>query len=317
MNKNYGLTTCGGGIYRGDGENPFFTLVGAEAKITELHIKDGCQRIEEKALEEREELCRLSIPPSVKTIGFMAFYGCTSLSEVLFSEGLEYISACAFYDCAIKALRLPNSVKYIGDDSFSIIGLNEVTLPCGVEYVGGGAFTHNDKKYNEYSGGYYLGSDSNPYLCLVRPKDICVFEFTVHKDCKIIYSSAFKQCRNLEEIKLPNGVLHIGKGAFRECENLKAVYLPDGLRVIDECAFADCAKLSDIKIPRGKITIEAAAFMGCSSLTELELMGATVDDNAFDGCLSLERVTVGPEASLLGDDIFSDCPRVKINRLIK
>ena len=155
MSKKYSLTTCkSGGIYRGDGESPYFTLVGAEAKITELHIENGCQRIEEKALEEREELCRLSIPPSVKTIGFMAFYGCSSLSDVSFPRGLEIIEDCAFYDCALEEIKLPKGLAHIGNDAFSIMGLKSVTLPDSVSFIGDGAFTHNPLKFNEYEGGY-------------------------------------------------------------------------------------------------------------------------------------------------------------------
>ena len=74
--------------------------------------------------------CNLVIPSTVKTIGNQAFYGNsrnTSLSDkeiigIEFNEGLEDIGKEAFYKCndlIDTTIKLPNSIKHIGDNAFS------------------------------------------------------------------------------------------------------------------------------------------------------------------------------------------------------
>ena len=72
----------------------------------------------------------LQIPFTVKTIGDQAFYGNsrnTSLSDkeiigIEFNEGLEDIGKEAFYKCndlIDTTIKLPNSIKHIGDNAFA------------------------------------------------------------------------------------------------------------------------------------------------------------------------------------------------------
>ena len=71
-NLNYNKTD--GSRYLGNASNPYLVLVSADEDITELDVKDGCRVIMGNALANNSNLCRLSIPSSVKYIGFMAFF---------------------------------------------------------------------------------------------------------------------------------------------------------------------------------------------------------------------------------------------------
>ena len=297
----------GGARYLGNEKNPYLVLVSGFEDIEDCVVADGCKIIMGNAFHGNTKLLYVEFPKSLRYIGFIAFYGCESLRDIELPEGLLSVDSCAFEDCALTAIALPDTLCKIGRDAFSCVTLKEVTLPDSVSRIGSGAFTGNTLKFNEYDGGYYLGSRKNPYLCFMRLCDGDAVSVRVHSNCRIIYSNAFNRRKSLEAVMLPTGLTSIGDGAFRECECLIAINLPESVELIGECAFASCESLSDIKLPEGKTEVESGAFMSCCSLEEIELNSAVVGDNAFSGCARLKRVTVGGGSNLYGDYIFSDC----------
>ena len=298
----------GGGYYLGNDSEPYLVLVRADGDVKRLEIEDGCKIIFGNAAANNEYLAELSIPASVRSIGFMAFYGCTSLKELSLPEGVAHIDTCAFFDTGIKRLVLPKSLEYIGFDAFSTVSLEEVTLPSYVKHIGHGAFTENELRFNEYGGGYYLGSEASPYILFMRPCDRSVESIALHGDTRLIYSSAFKRCERLRSVTLPEGLTEIGYDAFRECTSLGSVRIPESVTLIGENAFASCTALTELSLPMGRIELEAGAFMGCTSVKQVELGAATVGDNAFDGCESLITFKTGEGSNLYGDCIFAECP---------
>lgn len=296
--------------YLGNKDNPYLVLVSSD-EVSNCKVVDGCKIIMGKAFSDLETLASIMIPSSVKYIGFMAFYGCNNLKELELNEGLIKIDDCVFELCNFNKIKLPNSLEYLGRDSFCISGLTDVTLPNNLKYLGSCAFTENEHKYNQYNNGYYFGSENNPYLCLVKVIDKECTNFVMHQDCKFVYSNAFLKLRNLKEVKLSDKVVQIGYSAFRECMSLEKVYIPETVEFFDEECFASCDKLKEITFPTSKITIDSGAFMGCNSLKEITLKNAIVGDNAFDGCSSLEKIIIGDGCNLYGDYIFSDCPSLR------
>ena len=90
----------------------------------------------------------LTIPQDTKTIGANAFRGCSGFTELKFQTtewyaALNTIDDAAFYKCGFKgALVLPESVKTIGNGAFNqCAGLTgTLTIPKNVESVGENAF---------------------------------------------------------------------------------------------------------------------------------------------------------------------------------
>lgn len=297
----------GGGYYLGCESEPYLVLVRTDGDLKRLEIEEGCRIILGNAAANNEKLSELSIPASVRSIGFMAFYGCTSLKELSLPEGVVHIDACAFFDTGIKELMLPRSLEYIGFDAFSTVSLESVTIPDGIKHIGHGAFTENALKFNEYEGGYYLGSEASPYIMLMRPCDKKTQSIALHEDTRLIYSSAFKGCERLRSVTLPEGLTEIGVDAFRECTSLESIRIPESVTLIGENAFACCTAITELSLPSGRLELEAGAFMGCTSVKQVELGAATVGDNAFDGCTSLVSFKAGDGSNLYGDCIFADC----------
>jgi len=80
------------------------------------------------------------------------------------------------------------------------------------------------------------------------------------KTVKLIGTGAFKECKHLEKVEMPDSVLHIMEGAFKNCTKLEEVRIGAGIRQIDKNAFAGCNHLQTIVLPDKKgIKIEADA----------------------------------------------------------
>lgn len=73
--------------------------------------------------------------------------------------------------------------------------------------------------------------------------DINIFNF---KNMNIV-PSYYYYSTNIEEIILPEHILHINHGAFLNCKKLKKVILPNSLHSIQQHAFSDTPNLTEIE----------------------------------------------------------------------
>ncbi len=71
---------------------------------------------------------------------------------------------------------------------------------------------------------------------------------------------AFRKCRSLTSITIPNSVTSIGSNAFSTCSSLTSITIPDSVTSIGHSAFLFCASLTDITIPDSVTRIGGLAF---------------------------------------------------------
>ena len=104
------------------------------------------------------------------------------------------------------------------------------------------------------------------------------------KDLKEVGSYCFANCKNLKEVKFNSEVTNFGDNTF-ENSSVKKVTLPGNLQKISKAMFKNCKNLTSVSFPNKLLF---------------------VDDEAFYGCTSLSKMTVGEGIRKIGKDTFSN-----------
>ena len=125
----------------------------------------------------------------------------------------------------------------------------------------------------------------------------------------------FGMKNEIKKLILNEGVTEIFEYAFYECKNLEEIELPNSLKLIDKSAFKDCISLKKLEIPSGVTSIRAAAFSNCDSLTGKLFIPKNVSwlgTFVFAGCDGLTSVEFEDGFSgRIGNDSFKYCSGVK------
>ena len=105
-------------------------------------------------------------------------------------------------------------------------------------------------------------------------------------------------------------VTSLKREAFKDCKELTAVIIPDSVEKIGNCAFKGCGALTDVKLPEGLKELRIEAFMNCSSLAKIDLPDGLkrIDSNAFSGT-AISSLTIPANVQEIGS-IFKNCPNL-------
>ena len=266
------------------------------------------------------KLSSITIGENVKTIPDYAFKGRSGLTSVTIPNGVTSIGWDAFYGCSrLTSVTIGNSVTSIGDYAFSgCSSLTSIIIPDSVTSIGGGAFSGCDLlAYNEYDNAYYLGSDINKYVVLVKTVSSSITSCNINDNCKIICNNSFDSCNKFTSITIPNRVTSIGDYAFKGCNSLTSV-----IWNAENCIsagswnspiFFGCSKLSNITIGEDVKSIPGAMFSRCSGLTNITIPNSvtSIGYRAFYECSSLTSITIGNSVSFIGEYAFYGCSSLK------
>lgn len=253
-------------------------------KLT-VYTNEGTNKWRSEVPDIKGAVITLEIMKGVTAIEDEAFFGCTSLNEVLIADTVENIGPKGFAYCtSLKQIRIPSSVKEIGKLAFSVCNsLAEIYLSEGLEYIGERAF---------------LGC---PMENIVLPEGI-----------KIIKDRAFVDCKNLKSITIPEGVNFIDGGIFAGCLSLETVNLPETATQIAGGAFYKCISLKTINIPENIMSLGMGTFAGCASLETINipLKVTVLDESVFQDCASLESIEIPKDVVKIAESAFEGCTRL-------
>ena len=105
------------------------------------------------------------------------------------------------------------------------------------------------------------------------------------------------------DIKIPAAlggvkVTRIGWDAFRNCKELTSVTIPESVTTIDDIVFIGCAGLKSVTIPSRVKSIGEHVFERCSELTEVTMLGERPEapETLFPGCGKLKAIHVPANA---------------------
>ncbi len=252
-------------------------------------------------------LTNVAIPASVTTIGQAAFYDCTSLINVAIDSGLTNIGSDAFEGCtSLSSVTIPGSVTSIGGYAFeSCTSLTNVTIPAHVTSIGDDAFFDCTSLINVVIpasvtsiGTAPFGGDTSLTAITVDAENSFFSStngilFDKSQDTLIQYPGSLRG-----NYTIPGRVTTIAYEAFYHCTNLTGITIPASVSIaftnsegFDGGGFAGCSSLTNATIADGVTSIGAGEFSGCSSLTSITIPNSVT--SIGDGAFSVGRANPG------------------------
>lgn len=107
----------------------------AGTAITEIAVPQTITALENNVFSGCQQLQKVTLSPTLRTIGSSTFENCTALSEMVVPEAVTSIGNNAFSGCsALSSITLPETLTKIGSYAFSdCSALTELTIPSSVE----------------------------------------------------------------------------------------------------------------------------------------------------------------------------------------
>ena len=160
--------------------------------------------------------------------------------------------------------------------------------------------------YSDFNGinSYYSGHVAIPDSITYKKEVYCVVG---------IDGDAFRDCRDLHWVRIPNTITYIGDGAFECCENLTTIEIPNSVTCLPNYVFKGCG-FSSFDIPSSITTIGREAFSDCYHLKTVIIPESVESlEHTFNSCRELSSVTcLAPTPPLFNNDVFQDCPILEI-----
>lgn len=179
-------------------------LIACLSDDEDVVIPDGVTEIWKKVFESNRVIRSVKFPESLRKIEHMAFWGCTNLEEVVFSEGLEDIGCLAFYKTGLKKVEFPVSLKNISYKAFTECRqLESVVFP--------------------EEGELEILQNAVFMECV----NLSSVKFP--EKLKEIGSHCFNSCSKLTEVHLPKTVDHLWSGCLSHVQNMYISSVPQGV----------------------------------------------------------------------------------------
>lgn len=136
---------------------------------------------------------------------------------------------------------------------------------------------------------------------------------TIPQNVIWIEEYAFSGCNSLNYIIIPKDVTWIGKSAFSQCNNLTNIIIPNGVTTIGVSAFLNCNRLENITIPNSVTTLGNSVFQGCTNLTTAIISNniTIIESTTFSRCNNLTKIVIPQNVTSIGSSAFSNCSKLK------
>lgn len=157
---------------------------------------------------------------------------------------------------------------------------------------------------NTYAVCYYTENDIVGYRMFMN----CTLKsIKLPKSTKIIAEDAFRGCKSLEEITIPEGVEQILSNAFYESA-LTNVYIPNSVKTLGGC-FISCKSLKEVHLPEGLTSVPYECFKFCDKLEKVNMPNTLekIESYAFGYCNSLTSISIPSSVKEIEHYAFVDC----------
>ncbi len=251
-------------------------------EITKVHIDDGVTSIGQNAFSNFIRLTTVTIPSSISSIGYRAFYRCTALSEI------------HFLATSVDDLTYYNEVfRYAGQNSTGI-----------TVYIGGEV----TKIPN------YLFNPTNSESDAPKVKEIV---FKDGSTCKEIGTYSFAYLSYISNLSIPDSVISIGVSAFAGCGSLETIELPFvGASSSEATAseqtllgyiFGSISYTGSVSTKQYYSASDHKTYYIPANLVSVKVSGGNLLYGSFYNCVNIKNVIIGDRITRIEDCVFAGC----------
>ena len=254
----------------------------------------------------RYKIKSVKIPATVKRDGKMLSvtvigdFSNTTLKKITLPNTITTICWHAFYNCPnLSSITIPSSVTMIQSEAFDYYSIKEIHISdiaawCNINF----SDSHISKKSSSLRGvDLYLD-------------DIKITDLIIPNSVSKINDVAFGGCCSLVSVTIPNSVIEIGKGAFEGCPNLSSLNISNSVTKIGSAAFDKTPWYSsqpDGLIYAGMVAYSYKGEMPDGTSIELKDGCTGIAEGAFAGCSGLKEITIPSSVTSIGAGAFKDC----------
>lgn len=242
---------------------------------------------------------------SLTIIGENTFANCTGLSSITIPNGIKSIENNAFLGCtSLTSVSMENPVPCsLSSNAFPNRANTTLYVPAGSK-----AAYSSANYWKEFKAIVEIDASSmNITFADAAVKMLCVSkaEWDTNGDGELSMAEAAsitdigntfysKSIKSFNELRYFTGLSAIGIEAFRGCRLLESIVLPENVTTINNYVFMGCENLARVNIPSQVTTINDGAFSWCSGLLDITIPSSvtSIGFGAFTGCSGLNSIVV-------------------------
>lgn len=320
-------------------------------KLTKISLPEGVSNIGGWAFSDCSGLNRVMLPKSLISIGNGAFFQCANLAEVYYAgmkaeaetisvgTNNERLTSATWHYKKGETYSNNLTVRPVGDPARAVVSGGSISLQVEATAVDTIGLSYEWEWYDR-TANYWKTIEASGNDDVVTVNNItedmiihCVvtdwFEQRRGTQFNVYVNKPGHQCGTNLDWGLENGILTIfGSGemyqyfnedGFRapwaeQLDEIHTVVFENGVESVGDYAFSDAINLKNISFADTVWIIGDHAFQR-SGVMDVYLPDAkylNINAYAFEGCQSLETVSIGKTPEKILEYAFSNCPNLHL-----
>ena len=159
-------------------------------------------------------------------------------------------------------------------------------------------------RYNPVLNSYYVSG-----MGICTDEELVIPSMVKGHAVSRIDEEAFKNCRTIKSVIVPDSVEYVFTSAFENCTSLISVVIGNSVKSLNLWTFVNCTSLTSVVLGDSLESIGDGAFRGCIALESIEIPDSvtTIERTAFARCSSLKNIVISEYVTNIGDMVFNEC----------